>query len=211
MLGLSAGSSMLSLEQLAQYHPQFALAGAEGVPLRPNNRVLQAPFSNPIPGAFVDANFNSQISIYSVFTGFEYTIDPSNAFAGSSQKGQSDFYSEQVSGVLFNLQVRGGGDEYIPIDVPMPLQLARRVLNPSIGVWAMWNAQNVFGRFTIATAPTGPQITAWAAFAFLVMGSEGAKYLCMTREECRKILREKHGILCNPCAPPPMTGAPSGQ
>jgi hypothetical protein len=211
MLGWSTQNGFLSLAQIAEWHPHFALAAAEGVPCRPNNRTLQAQFSSTAAGVYVDANFQEQISIYSLFTGFEYTIDPSNAFAGSSQKGQSDFFSEQVSGILFNLAVRGGGDEYLPIRDNTPLQLCRRILNPSVGVWAMWNAQNVFGRFTIGTPPTGDSITVWAAFGFLVMGSEGAGYLCMKPQEARRILREKHGILCacGPSSPvPAMTGQP---
>lgn len=213
MLGWSTQSGFLTLAALAEWHPQFALAAADGVPCRPNNRTLQAVFSSVAVGQFIDANFQEQISIYSIFTGFEYTIDPSNAFAGSSQKGQSDFFSEQVSGLTFSLAVRGGGDEYLPIRDQTPLQLCRRILNPSVGVWAMWNAQNVFGRFTIASPPAGETITAWAAFGFLVMGSEGARYLCISRCEARKQLRERHGILCG-CsgdASPSMTGAPPAE
>lgn len=208
MLGWSTQSGFLTLAALAQYHPQFALAAADGVPCRPNNRTLQAKFSNTAQGQFVDANFQEQISIYSIFTGFEYTIDPSNAFAGSSQKGQSDFFSEQVSGLTFSLAVRGGGDEYFPIRDQTPLQLCRRILNPSIGVWAMWNGQNVFGRFQIETPPVGETITAWAAFGFLVMGSQGASYLCRSRAEAIRELRDRHGIPCCGGAAPNMTGAP---
>jgi hypothetical protein len=214
MLGWNTLGGFLPLSAIAEWHPQFALAAADGVPCRPNNRTLQAKFSSTATGVYVDANFQEQISIYSIFTGFDYTIDPTNAFAGSSQKGQSDYFSEQVSGVLFNLAVRGGGDEYFPIRDNTPLQLCRTILNGGIGQWAMWNAQNVFGRFTIDTPPAGETITCWAVFGFLVMGSQGASYLCLDRAEARRQLREKHGILCA-CGPSspivPQMGQPPAQ
>jgi hypothetical protein len=199
--------SPIALDVLAQWHPQFALAAAEGVPVRPNNRILQFPFSTNAADSYQDANFDQQISIYSVFSGFEYTVDPSGSFEGSSLKGQSDFYSEQVSGLLFQLVVRGGGDEYTPIPVNVPLQLCKRILNPSLGVWSMWNAQNVFGRVTVNSPPTGDTFTVWTVFSFLVLGADGARYLCVDPCEARKRLRERHGIPCA-CGPSaPVTGA----
>jgi hypothetical protein len=208
MLGAGFNWGPPPLDVIAQWHPQFALAAAEGVPVRPNNRILEFPFSTNAVETRVPANFDQQISIYSIFAGFEYTIDPSGAFADSSLKGQSDFYTEQVSGLLFNFVVRGGGDEYSPIPVDVPLQLVRRVLNPSVGVWSMWNAQNVFGYVTVNSPPIGDTFTVWAVFGFYVLGAEGARYLCYPAHQARRLLRERHGILCQ-CGPStPIPGAP---
>ena len=205
MLGLEMNWGPPPLEIIAQWHPQFALAVAEGVPVRPNNRILQFPFSTNAVDERVPANFDQQISIYSIFAGFEYTVDPSGAFDNSSLKGQSDFYSEQVSGLLFSVTVRGGGDEYSPIPVDIPLQLVRRVLNPSVGIWAMWNAQNVIANVTINSSPTGETFTVWGVFGFWVLGAEGARYLCINGGDARRKLRDEHGI---PCCGRGAQGAP---
>jgi len=196
----------IPFDTLVQYHPQVALAIRRGAKLRPNNRILQVKFSNTAAGQYQDASFDEQISVYSIFDGFAHTLDPTNAFPGSTLKYLSDTMQAQTTGITFTLVVRGGGDDYTPIPTPMPLQMVERVLDPSVGTWAMWNAANVFARFTILTPPIASPLTVWAVLGFQQLSSDGARWLCLSADDAYHELT-RLGVCC---AGPRAPWAPGG-
>jgi hypothetical protein len=212
-------SSVVPLEVLAQYHPCFALAIARGVPCRPNNRVVQAQFSTTATATWVDANFDAAISVYSVFSGFRLSSDPTGNIPGNTFKTLSDTMQAQTTGLGFTLSVKGG-DEYTPIPTMIPLQLVDEVLKPVRGVWALWLAQQVFARFTIQGSVPAPNFTAWGVFSFMTLAGAPDREWCLSQrpEDARARLRDM-GILCAcgpsspivPAGPAPMPfGQPPG-
>jgi hypothetical protein len=195
---------MPSLTTLAEYHPQFALAIAMGVPKRPNMRTVQAQFANSSvpqnkPASF-DQGFQGPgfVSTYSVFTGFHHSIDPTNAFGGNVLKTLSDEMQSWVSGITMTMTVRSDGSDYTPIPFDTPLQLVPRVLNPTAGMWSMDNPDNVKIVFTLQAAPPASPLTVWGVFSFLVLGEGARPFICMDPGEARAELR-KLGIGCGSC------------
>jgi hypothetical protein len=176
------GVAPISFSTLATYHPQFALAVLQGVALRPNLRTLQATFPNLAAGEAVPASFDQQISRYSVFAGCAVTIDPTNAFGGSSLKSMSDYFQAKVSGITLNLVIRSKGSDYAPIIDDIPLQLLEATLNPGAGTWKFDNPDNTKAQFTLQTPPTDSPFTVWVTFNLLVLGDGSQDYLCLDRE-----------------------------
>ncbi len=195
--------------ELASIHPQFALAMLEGCAAHPNERIMEADFSTNAVGVFEDASFDSQITSYSIFLGADYTIDPQPSFAGNPLKGLSDVTSELVSGVVCTLSIRGRGDDYqpIPLGSDVPLQLVPGILNGSAGTWYMDNPDTGRARFTVRAPTIAAPFSVWLVFAFLVLQGDCEPYLCLSKAEARKRLRECHGIGCA-CPAPAATGSP---
>jgi hypothetical protein len=171
----------IKFSTLAAYHPQFALAILHGVPIRPNLRTLQATFPNLAAGESEPASFDQQISRYSVFAGCAVTIDPTNAFVGSSLKTMSDFFQAKVSGITMNLVIRSRGSDYAPVIDDIPLQLLESTLNPGAGTWKFDNPDNPKAQFTIQTPPTDAPFTVWVTFNLLVLGDGNEEFLCLDR------------------------------
>jgi len=186
------------METIAAYHPYFALAALEGVPVRPNLRTVQAVF-----GAFnlnqpVEESFDQQITGLSLFTGASYSLDPITAFVGNLFQYVSAEAEQAVTGITCDILVQARGEtNYAPIPTQTPLQLVPQVLGGAAGVWAMDLPDNVKVRFTLTAAPAGaPPLTVWLVFAFLVLGScrERDTIMCMDRRKVREELaRQGYG------------------
>jgi hypothetical protein len=203
------GIVMPPFETLARFHPQFALAIDDGVPVRPDLRPLSVDFDSSAQiGNFEPASFSEIISSYSVFGGCDLTIDPTSAFAGNPLKYLNDVGQALVTGITFTLAVRARGDDYTPIIDETPLQSVCSLLGATAGMWNLDNPDNVKARFTLAAFPNGAStpgfpITVWLTFVFLVLGSEGATYMCMSPKDARAELR-KRGWCCPPGQTPPQ-------
>jgi hypothetical protein len=206
-----AGISQPLFDTIARWHPQFALAVLEGVPVHPNNRTLQATFSSSAVPQNKPASFDQQfggpgfVSQYSIFTSFKHTLDPASGptFAGQILQTTSDKMQEQITGITMTMQVKGEDGDYVPIPFATPVQSVSGILSPSAGIWKMDNAANVNALFTLMKAPAGgPPITVWCMFSFFVLaGSAGARnWLCKPRKEAYRILRDEYGIGCT-CGP----------
>lgn len=192
------------LEVVAKYFPNFALALYEGVELRPNLRTLQANFSTTTLNTRLDASFDEQVSSFSLFAGCTVDIDPTGNLNGNALKTLSDQAQVAVSGMVLRFTVRGRGDDYSPVPTDTPLIMVPRVLNPTVGLWAWDNPDNVKATFTInAYVPAAP-FTVWAVFGFYQLASGGEQYMSMPRH-CARDELIKRGVLC-PC---PSTGQPS--
>jgi hypothetical protein len=189
------------LEVLGKYFPQFALALWHGVECRPNLRTLQANFSTTTVNTRLDASFDQQISSFSLFGGSGIVIDPTSFIPGSPLKTQSDDHQAAVSGIVARITVRGRGDDYSPVPTDTPLILVPRVLNPTVGLWAWDNPDNVKATFTINGFVPAAPFTVWLVFSFYQLASDGLKFMSMPRHCAREEL-VKCGVLC-PC---PSTG-----
>ncbi|MGH3514302.1 MAG: hypothetical protein ACRDRB_18820, partial [Pseudonocardiaceae bacterium] len=162
---------------MAKYFPNFALALYHGVELRPNLRTLQANFSTTAVDTRLDASFDEQVSSFSLFGGSSVIIDPTSAFNGNPLKTTSDANQEVVSGIVMRFTVRGRGDDYTPVPTDTPLHLVTRVLNPTVGLWAWDNPDNVKATFTINGFVPAAPFTVWVVFGFYQLASDGMKYM----------------------------------
>lgn len=192
---------------LAFYHPQMALAIANGVRLRPNLRTLSTKFSSNVLNQPQPASFDQQIGSYSIFTGSTVTLDPTSAFPGNVLKTTSDANQAKVTGITVTLQLlgSGGAGDYSPIPTATPLQAAKDILNAQAGVWAMNNPDNPKALFTLTAAPPEVPLTVWWIFCFGVLGPGGEEFMCMSPQAARAELR-KMGVIC--CAPGAASGTP---
>lgn len=205
-----AGIIQPSFDVIAVYHPQFALAVLAGIQVRPNLRTVQCVFSNFALNQPVEESFDQQITGYSIFSGFDYTLDPTNAFAGNILKGLSDTTQAMVSGITCELMVRSRDEhDYLPIPVQTPLQMMPSVLSRAAGIWAMNSPDNIKQRFTLISTPPGDgPLTVWCVYSFLVLGEGAQQFLCMSTDRARDELRKRGygpGALCSP------GGGPGGQ
>jgi hypothetical protein len=190
------------LEVVARYFPNFALALFRGVELRPNLRTLQANFSTTAVNTRLDASFDEFVSSFSLFGGVASIVDPTNAFNGNPLKTQSDAAQAIVSGITLRFTVRGRGDDYSPVPTDTPLILIPKVLNPTVGLWAWDNPDNVKAIYTINGFVPAAPFTVWTTFAFYQLASDGLRFMSMPRHCAREELY-KLGVLC-PCPPGPM-------
>jgi hypothetical protein len=182
MISAQKGFKVPTVEELAPYHPQFALAMAMGVQARPNARPLSVSFaSDAVPQKFLNASFSEVIGSYSVFLGVHVTIDPTNAFIGNVLKTLSDDKQTNTSGVTATVQIKGFGGDYSPVPEETPLQSIAEVLNPWAGAWALRNPENVKVRFTLQSAPPALPVTVWMVWGFAVLAEGGEQYLILDR------------------------------
>ncbi|HTA17768.1 MAG TPA: hypothetical protein VK989_00665 [Polyangia bacterium] len=187
------------LEVIAKYFPQFALALWDGVELRPNLRTLEANFSTTTINTQLDASFDEQISSFSLFGGAAEVIDPTGNLNGNPLKSMSDRAQARVSGIVVNFTVRGRGDDYSPVPTDTPLELVPAVLNPTVGLWAWDNPDNVRARFTINGFVPAAPFTVWLVFGFYQLASRGCDFLRLDRQ-CARDKLIKCGVIC-PCPP----------
>lgn len=201
------------LSTIAAYHPQFALAIANGCRARPNMRTVSAKFSAVSVGQTLPAPFDTQMGGPAIFCGAAVSIDPTGAFAGNPLKSMSDTFQAMTSGILFNMTVRSDGEDYspIPASAETPLQLVPGVLNPTAGMWTFDMPDQLDANFTVAAAQPAAPFTVWVAFSFIVLKRADANpFLCMTAQKARQKLRECFPELVGYCGPPCGTPAPSG-
>lgn len=172
-------------ETLCAFHPGFALAVWNGISVRPSVRIIQGVFSSTALNQRVPGAFDSIITSYSVFTGCEISVDPTNAFAGNPQKAQSDFFQAWgASGLRVQLQARTKDNvDYDPIPVDTPLQMVPAIMRKAAGIWKLINPDNVKAEFTLAAVPAGGAgavpFTVWLSFGFLTLGPGGEQYTCL--------------------------------
>jgi hypothetical protein len=202
---------------IAIYHPKFALAVLEGIHVRPNLRVIEAEFSSPALNQPVKRAFDQQITGYSIFTGTDVTIDPTNNLGSGGTanplKYLSDAAQPETSGITATLLVRSRNEaDYSPIPVDTPLQSAKRTLDKSAGAWGWDNPDNAFATFTLIAVPPADAFTVWWTFSFLVLGEGADPYLCMPVREARAHLL-KYGypvrVTAYPSAPVGPSHAPT--
>lgn len=191
MIGSSKGIHIPALPVIARWHPQFALAAAMGVAVRPNARPLSVQFpSSAIAQNFLNASFSEPIASYSVFCGVDVTLDPTNAFAGNVLKTLSDAAQAETTGVTATVQVKGRSGDYSPVPEETPLQSIPDVLNPWAGAWALQNPENIRVRFTLQAVPPALPLTIWTVWGFAVLAEQGEQYLTLTAETARAKLKE---------------------
>lgn len=195
-----------SLQTLAEYHPQVALAVWSGVPLRPNLRPLSVELQNSQVGNPQRSSFDTVISQYSIFGGCAITIDPTNNLAANPLKYISDATQPATSGVTVTLLVKSNdGTDYSPIPDETPLQSVPTLFAPSIGSWRLVNPENVKAAFTLQTPQSGDHFTVWLTFCFFVLASSGTNFFNISIEDARNRLRAI-GLL--PPPGPSMTAGP---
>lgn len=176
---------------LVRFHPQFVLAILKGVEARPSERVLAPPqFGSLAVGQEQTASFAVPISRYSIFLSAAYTIDPTGFAVGNLFQTTSDKMlntPRSPTGITVKLNLRGGdaAEDYAPIIVPTPLQLAFDELNGAAGVWKLTPNQNPLATFIIASPPGGvvAPFSVTAVMTFLVLGEGGNPYLAMGRQD----------------------------
>jgi hypothetical protein len=188
----TAGFTTPSLVTLAQYHPQVALAVARGVPLRPNLRPLSVELQNSQIGNPQPSSFSEVMSQYSIFSGLDLTIDPTNNLPGNPIKYIADAAQPDTSGITLTLLVKSNdGVDYSPIPDETPLQSCPRAFAPSVGIWRMVNPENLKAKFTLQTAFEGAgPITVWLTFTFLVLASSGEQFMRVSNDDARAQLRQ---------------------
>lgn len=188
-----AGIALPSLVTLAQYHPQVALAVAQGVPLRPNIRPVSVELQNSQIGQPQPASFSEVISQYSIFAGVKVTIDPTNNLAGNPLKYLADAAQPLTSGITVSMLVKSrDGVDYSPIPDETPLQDMPVAFAPSIGIWRMVNPENIKMSFTLQTAAEGDNFTVWTIFTFLVLSSaaDNMGFMSMSPDQARAQLAQ---------------------
>lgn len=193
------GLSLPSLATIAQYHPRWALAAAEGIPVRPDVRPLSVQFSGGAQiGQFLPASFSQPITKNSIFGACVLTIDPTTAYGGNPLKGLNDATMALVSGTTFTLETTGRTGNYTPCFDDVPLQSIPTLLNPFAGMWRMDGpADNVKARFTLQSTPNGGlPFTAWLLMSFAVLEGPCSDWDHLPLADVRKRLREVHGICC---------------
>lgn len=186
----TAGYRMPSLETLAQYHPQVALAVWNGIPLRPNLRPLSVELQNSQVGTPQRTSFDTVISQYSIFGGVDLTIDPTNNLTGNPLKYLADAAEPATSGVTCTLLVKSNdGTDYTPIPEETPVQQVPRLFAGSIGSWRMVNPENVKASFTLQSVQQADHFTMWLTFCFFILASSGQPFFDIPIAEARKQLR----------------------
>jgi hypothetical protein len=198
MLSTSPGISLPSLARIAEYHPRFALAVAEGASVQIDVRILSANFpSTASVGTPIPASYSEPITRYSILAGCEVTVDPTTSFSGNPLKGLNDATMALVTATTFTLLATQPRGQFQPVFDETPLQLIPSLFKPFAGVWAIQGPSgNVKARFTLQSTPNGGvPFTAWLGMSYMVL--EGN---CIDRDqpiaEVRKALREVHGICC---------------
>lgn len=181
------GLAMPSLSDIAKYHPQLALAVANGVPLRPDVRPLSFNFASGAVGEPVSQSFATPVATYSLFMGVEVTVDPSTPFAGNPLKGLNDVSQTIVSGVTATIEVQSRDGNYNIVSDDTPLQSLGAALSPLAGIWALKQPDNVKAKAQLATAAAAAEapLTAWLIFTFAIAGMGCDPYLCMSRDQAR--------------------------
>jgi hypothetical protein len=189
-----------SFATLAAYHPQFALAIACGVKPRPNNRTITFRFSSTaVPQSPQPGSFDQFVSSYSVFTGFDYTIDPTNAFVGNVLKTTSDKNQKEVTGLSLQLVIRTDDGDFSPIPNDTMLQLVPAVLNPTAGMWHFSNPDDMKAQLTVQTSPPAAPFTVQLVFGVIQLGDGKERYMCLEPAVARAKLQEM-GLL-GACCP----------
>jgi len=187
------------LSVIAQYHPQWALAAAEGVAVRPSVRPLSVQFSSTANvGTQEEASYDTPITLQALFTGAELTVDPTTAFAQNILKGLNDATLEKVSGVTVTILSTDATGNFTPVFDETPLQSVPRLLQPFCGIWKVAGpAANLKATFTLNSIPNGGvPFTAWLNMSFAELEGPCAEYFGCSRAVARKRLREDHGICC---------------
>lgn len=182
-----AGLQIPSLETLAQYHPQVALAVWNGFQLRPNLRPLSIQLQNSQLGNPQAASFSEVMSVYSIFASMSVTIDPTSNLVGNPLKYISDATQPQTSGITASMLIKSNdGVDWSAIPDETPLQSLPSALAASSGMWAMKNPENVKFNFTLQSPFQGPgPITVWTVWTFLMLQSGGEQFMGMRTADAR--------------------------
>jgi hypothetical protein len=185
-----AGVQIPSLETLASYHPQVALAVWNGFSLRPNLRPVSVQLQNSQLRNPQPISFSEVMSVYSIFSSVSVTIDPTGNLNGNPIKYISDMDQPDTSGITVNMLIKSNdGVDWAPIPDETPLQSMAAAFAGSSGLWAMKNPENIKLFFTLQSAFQGPgPITVWTVWTFLMLQSGGEQYMAMKTADARAAL-----------------------
>lgn len=194
------GIGLPPLSVIGQYHPHWALAAARGVSVRPDVRVLSVEFTSTAQvGQALPASYAEPLTKYSLFSGCEFTVDPTSSYTGNVLKGLNDTTMAKVSATTFTLLTTGPRGNYTPVFDDTPTQSIPGLLKPFAGMWMLGPvAENVKARFTLQSIPNGGvPFTLWLMMAWAVLDSQAAcsDVFSLTHAEARKQLRDE-GICC---------------
>lgn len=194
-----AGVQIPSLETLASYHPQVALAVWNGFALRPNLRPVSVQLQNSQIGNPQPVSFTEVMSVYSIFSSVSVTIDPTGNLDGNPLKYISDATEPATSGITVNMLIKSSdGVDWSPIPDDTPLQSMPYAFAGSSGLWAMKNPENIKLAFTLQSAFQGDgPITVWTVWTFLMLQSGGQQFMQMTTADARTQLMAL-GVLRTP-------------
>lgn len=181
------GVQIPSLETLAQYHPQVALAVWNGFALRPNLRPVSVQLQNSQLNKPQPASFSEVMSVYSIFSSVAVTIDPTNNLSGNPLKYISDATEPATTGITASMLVQSSsGINWSPIPDETPLQALPYAFAGSSGLWSMTNPENIKISFTLQTPFQGPgPITVWTVWTFLMLQSGGEQYMALKTPDAR--------------------------
>ncbi len=182
-----AGIHIPSLETLAEHHPQVALAKWAGFALRPNLRSVSVQLQNSQLGNPQPVSFSEPMSVYSIFSSVNVTIDPTNNLNGNPLKYLSDLAEPATSGITCSMLVQSSsGINWSPVPDETPLQALPLAFAGSSGLWSMNNPENIKLSFTLQTPfqGSGP-ITVWTVWTFLMLQSGSESFLQMTTPAAR--------------------------
>jgi hypothetical protein len=182
-----AGVQIPSLETLASYHPQVALAVWNGFALRPNLRPVSVQLQNSQLRAPQPVSFSEVMSVYSIFSSVSVTIDPTGNLNGNPYKYISDAVQPDTSGITVNMLIKSNdGVDWAPIPDETPLQCVPAAFAGSSGLWAMKNPENLKLFFTLQSAFQGPgPITVWTVWTFLMLQSGAESFMNMKTADAR--------------------------
>ena len=179
-----AGIHIPSLVTLAEHHPQVALAKWAGFALRPNLRAVSVQLQNSQLGNPQPVSFSEPMSVYSIFSSVNVTIDPTNNLNGNPFKYVSDATQPATSGITCSMLVQSSsGINWSPVPDEVPLQMLPLAFAGSSGLWSMNNPENIKLSFTLQSPfqGSGP-ITVWTVWTFLMLQSGGEQFLRMTTQ-----------------------------
>lgn len=186
-----AGTQIPSLETLAAYHPQVALAVWNGFQLRPNLRPVSVQLQNSQLGNPQPVSFAEPMSVYSIFSSVGVTIDPTSNLDGNPLKYISDATEPATSGITCSMLVQSNtGINWSPIPDETPLQALPGAFAGSSGLWALSNPENIKLSFTLQSAFQGPgPITVWTVWTFLMLQSGAEQIMAMKVADARAQLQ----------------------
>jgi len=143
-----------------------------------------------VTGQTLPTSFDQQITAYSVFSGCDVSLDPTNAFAGNPLKSLSDTFQAMTSGITMQMLVRSKNEgDYSPIPTDTPLQMVPPILRKAAGIWFMESPDNAKVQFTLVSVPPGgaqaAPITVWVTLAFLVLGYGAENFTKLRPMEAR--------------------------
>jgi hypothetical protein len=187
-----------SVKDIAEYHPQLALAKLWHVPLVPLVYNLQATFTTAQPTVTQWVTWTvtgepTRLNQFAVVDTVMFEVDVPSAFAGSQWKGQTDFFYGLQTGIGAQMVV-DGAPRYVVAPDYTPIRMLCAMLNENWPqAWILGNTQTVKMQFNASfTLPNLP-LTINVAFRMWTVSGVTTKFVNMSDSEAACQL-EKAGI-----------------